>query len=382
MTALVAEACASEAAPYGTPGHWCFYTWLSQRGYRTRVTQAEKWRTLGRALAFTIPPGALIGFGLGLLLGGAGASAAAGAVIGLLITAGMVTFNVSWAVGLIPRGWRESPFLVVLVTRSLVWLVVIIVGVSLPLLTVAGLSLADLVDQQFVIAVAGSFVAALVVNFVGQVNGLLGRGVLVGLILGRYHRPREEVRIFLLIDLRESTQIAERLGNLRYHAFLSRFISDVTAGVVRYRGEVHRYVGDEVILTWTAEEGLRSAGCVRAVSAISDTLEAAATAYEADFGVVPSFWAGLHMGPVVTGEIGTVKHEIAFLGDTLNTASRIEQACKELQRQVLASAAVISALDLPDDIASESLGRIELRGVEDSVELFALTRVAARPTSA
>ena len=87
------------------------------------MTQAEKWRTLGRALAVTVPLGALIGFGLGLLLGGAGASAAAGAVIGLLITAGMVTFNVSWAVGLIPRGWRESPFLVVLVTRSLVWLV-------------------------------------------------------------------------------------------------------------------------------------------------------------------------------------------------------------------------------------------------------------------
>ena len=344
------------------------------------MTQAEKWRTLGRALAVTIPPGALIGFGLGLLLGGVGASAAAGAVIGLLITAGMVTFNVSWAIGLIPRGWRESPFLVVLVTRSLVWLVVIIVGVSLPLLTVAGLSLADLVDQQFVIAVAGSFVVALVVNFVGQVNGLLGRGVLVGLILGRYHRPREEVRIFLLIDLRESTQIAERLGNLRYHAFLSRFISDVTAGVVRHRGEVHRYVGDEVILTWTAEEGLRDAGCVRAVFAISDTLEAARTAYEADFGVVPSFWAGIHMGAVVTGEIGTVKHEIAFLGDALNTASRIEQACKQLRREVLASAAVISALDLPNDIASESLGRIELRGVEDSVELFALTRVAARPT--
>ena len=179
----------------------------------------------------------------------------------------------------------------------------------------------------------------------GQVDGLLGRGVLVGLILGRYHRPREEVRIFLLIDLRESTQIAERLGNLRYHAFLSRFISDVTAGVVRYRGEVHRYVGDEVILTWTAEEGLRDARCVRAVFAIADTLEAARTAYEADFGAVPSFWAGLHMGPVVTGEIGTVKHEIAFLGDALNTASRIEQASKQLRREVLASAAVISALD-------------------------------------
>ena len=346
------------------------------------MTEAEKWRALAQVLAVTVPVGTLIGFGLGWLIGGAGASMAAGAVIGLLVTAGIGAFNVSWAVGLIPRRWRESSFLTVLVTRSLVWLVVIVLGVSLPLLTVAGLSLADLVDQQFVISVTASFGAALLFNFLGQVNGLLGRGVLVGLILGRYHRPREEVRVFLLIDLRGSTQIAERLGNLRYHAFFSRFIGDVSASITRFRGEVHRYVGDEVILTWTAEEGLRDARCVRSVFAIGDSLQAAATAYEADFGVVPSFWAGLHLGPVVTGEIGTIKHEIAFLGDTLNAASRIQQAGKDLQRSFLASAAVISALDLPNDIASDSLGPIELRGVGDSVELFALTRVAARPSVA
>lgn len=345
------------------------------------MTDAEKWRTLTRVLAATVPIGMLIGLALGWLIGGEGASMAAGAVIGLLVTAGIVSFDVSWALGLIPRRWRESPFLVVLVTRSLVWLAVIVVGIGLPLLTVAQLSLADVVDQTFVISVAVSFVAALLSNFVGQVNRLLGRRVLVRLILGRYHRPREEVRVFLLIDLRGSTQIAERLGNMRYHSFLKRFISDVTAGVARYRGEVHRYVGDEVILTWTAEEGLRNARCVRTVFAISDTLEAARTEYEADFGVAPSFWAGLHLGPVIAGEIGTIKHEIAFLGDTLNAAARIEQACKEFQHQFLASTDVVSALDLSGDIAAESLGRIELRGIQDSVELFAMTRVADRATT-
>ncbi len=345
------------------------------------MTQAEKWRTLTQVLAVTVPIGTLIGLGLGWLIGGAGASTAAGALIGLLVTAGIVAFDVSWAIGLIPRQWREAPFLVVIVTRSLVWLAVIVVGISLPLLTVAGLSFADLVDQQFVITVAASFFAALLFNFVGQVNRLLGHRVLLRLILGRYHRPREEVRVFLLVDLRGSTQIAERLGNLRYHAFLRRFISDVTGSVVRYHGEVHRYVGDEVILTWTAEEGLRDARCVRAVFAISDTLETARTEYEADFGVVPGFWAGLHLGPVVAGEIGTIKHEIAFLGDTLNAAARIEQASKELQHEFLASADVVSALDLPHDIATTSLGGIELRGIKDSVELFSMTRVATRPTA-
>jgi adenylate cyclase len=342
------------------------------------VTDAEKWRTLGQVLAASVPAGTLIGLGLGWLIAGAAESMVAGAVIGLLITAGIVTFNLSWAVGLIPRRWREAPFLVVLVTRSLVWFTIIVLGVSLPLLTIAGVSLAELADEQFVISVAASFVAALVGNFVAQVNGLLGRGVLVGLILGRYHRPREEVRVFLLIDLRESTRIAERLGNLRYHAFFSRFIGDVSASILRHRAEVHRYVGDEVILTWTAEEALRDAACVRAAFAIAATLEASGPDYQADFGVVPRFWAALHLGPVVTGEIGTIKHEIAFLGDTLNEAARIQQAGKDRQRPFVASAAVIGALDLPADIAGEPLGRIELRGVEDAVELFAMTRV---PTS-
>ena len=163
--------------------------------------------------------------------GGAGASTVAGAVIGLLVTAGVVSFDASWALGLIPRRWRESSFLVVLVTRSLVWLAIIVVGIGLPLLTIGQQTLADLVDQTFVISVAVSFVAALLFNFVAQVNRLLGRRVLVRLILGRYHRPREESAVFLLVDLRGSTQIAERLGNLRYHTFLKRFISDVTASM-------------------------------------------------------------------------------------------------------------------------------------------------------
>jgi hypothetical protein len=141
------------------------------------VTDAEKWRTLARVLAITVPVGALIGAGLGWLIGGAGASMAAGAAIGLLIAAGIIPFNVVWAVGLIPRGWREAPCLVVLVTRSLVWIGIILVSVSLPLLTIAGLSFGDLVDQQFVISIAASFVAALLFNFVapgrsGCIQGL------------------------------------------------------------------------------------------------------------------------------------------------------------------------------------------------------------------
>ncbi len=339
------------------------------------VTRSEQWQIMVRVIAVVAPLGALIGLIPGYVLGdGTTRSIVTGALIGLLIAAGMVAFDVGWAVGLIPRGWREAPFLVVLITRSLAWLAIIVATIAVPLLTVGGVAWSELVDPGLAWSVVISFVAALLINFVAQVNRLLGRGVLVGLILGRYHRPRQEVRIFLFVDLRSSTQIAEELGNLRYHAFLKRFVDDVSTSAIRHGAEIHRFVGDEVVLTWTERKGLENAACVQAVFAMADAIDHSSGDYLADFGVVPSFWAGLHMGPVVTGEIGTVKHEIVYLGDTPNITARIEQACRDFERTFLASGDVVEAVTIPDGIAVESLGPIELRGVGTSVELFALDR--------
>ena len=52
-------------------------------------------------------------------------------------------------------------------------------------------------------------------------------------------------------------------------------------------------------------------------------------AYEREFGLRAAFRVGLHSGPVVVGEMGTIKKEIALIGDTLNTAARIVDACRD-----------------------------------------------------
>lgn len=339
------------------------------------MTRSEKWHALIKIVAIVAP----FGFPLGLIPGyflsdGSLRSVLAGGMIGLLIGFGMVSFDVSWSIGLFSRKWREAPFLVVLVTRSLVYLAIIVFGITAPLVLVTEIPITDVFDASFATSVAISFLIALVINFIGQVNRLLGRGVLVSLIIGRYHRPREEVRVFLLIDLRQSSQIAEQLGNLRYHAFLKRFIDDVSAAAMRFGGEIHRYVGDEVILTWEEEKGIAKANCVNCMFAITDAIAVAYDQYMTEFGVVPSTWAGLHIGPVVTGDVGTIKHEIVHLGDTINVAARIEQACREFERTFLASADVIDALTLPAAVETERLGAIDLRGIGSSVELVAVSR--------
>jgi adenylate cyclase len=84
----------------------------------------------------------------------------------------------------------------------------------------------------------------------------------------------------------------------------------------------------------------------------------------------------MHCGPVVTGEMGSVKKEIVFLDDTVNTTARIQEMCRQTGDRVLASADLIDRLELPPDVAKRSLGGMGLCGKKNDVALYALTRPA------
>lgn len=224
--------------------------------------------------------------------------------------------------------------------------------------------------------VAFCLAASFVFTFLLEVNRMLGRNVLLNFITGRYHRPLLEERVFLFIDMVGSTGIAERLGELAFLRLLNRFVADLSAPILAARGEIHRYVGDEVIATWRLADGVSEARCVRACFAALDRLAREAPFYQREFGVAVAFRAGLHCGPVATGEMGTVKKEIVFLGDTVNTTARIQSLCRETGDMILASASLLDRLVLPPGIAKRPLGDRRLRGKESNIALYALERAA------
>jgi len=181
--------------------------------------------------------------------------------------------------------------------------------------------------------------------------------------------------------MESSTAIAERLGETGFLDYLNRFIADITRPIVMQRGAIHKYVGDEIIVTWPLAAGLRDGHCVRACFDALAQLNAFADAYIRDFGRRADFRAALDCGSVVIGELGVNKMEIALLGDTMNTAARMEQACRDTGHRVLASAALLDRLAaLPPGVAKRSIGRLRLRGRESEIQLYALA--AAAPTTA
>ena len=225
---------------------------------------------------------------------------------------------------------------------------------------------------RFVVALAILTLVSFVINFVRQLDRMLGPGTLMNLLLGRYHRPVAEDRIFMFLDLNDSTAIAARLGPLRFNDFKNDFFHDIAEPVLETRGQIYQYVGDEAVVTWTVERGLRQANCLRCIFLVGERIHERQARYLARYGIVPGFKAGLHGGPVVTAEIGDIKKDIVYSGDTVNTAARVEAQCRPLERRVLVSEALLRWCPVPPELEVEDMGARELRGKSEALRLFSL----------
>jgi adenylate cyclase len=220
------------------------------------------------------------------------------------------------------------------------------------------------------------FVVFLAISFVLQMRRVVGGRVLTSLLLGRYHRPVREERVFMLLDIKSSTALAERLGDERAHGFITSVFFDIDRPILEHGGEVHSYIGDELIASWPLHEGVQDARCLRCLVAIDASLSARAEHYHGAFGVAPEVRIVLHAGPIVAGECGDTKLSIVYLGDTLNTAARIEETAKALGHDRLISDPLLARLDLPPTLRADPLGPVSLRGRAQPVVLHALRPAA------
>lgn len=281
---------------------------------------------------------------------------------------------------------RRRRFLVVLIVRTFAYLMVI----SFTLMLVLGIYTAidnrmgifDVMRSRifvgwiqggsFVYIVFYSLVLLMVLQFITLVTRLLGPNVLINYLLGKYHQPKEEERIFMFIDLRSSTTIAERLGPMKWHQFLNDFFYDIGRPVRQSKGEIYQYVGDEVVISWPRKLGLENLNCINCFFWIWDRMESRKARYLKRYGYEPIFKAGYHIGKVVAGEIGDYKREIVFHGDAVNTASRIQVECNRHDRRLLLSDTLLKQLDLGDEYESEFITKIVLRGKKEEIGLYSL----------
>jgi adenylate cyclase len=231
------------------------------------------------------------------------------------------------------------------------------------------------ISPVFVISIMTYFTLVVVlINFLLQINRKFGYGVLFSMLIGKYHKPRKENRIFMFLDMQDSTGNAERLGHFQYSRMIQTCINDLTDLIVRYKAQVYQYVGDEVVLTWPSETGLRDLNCISLFYAYEQRLNDRKDHYLKYFRSVPVFKAGMDVGSITVTEVGDIKREIAYHGDVLHTAARLEKLCNHLEQKILITESVQEKLDLTNGYATEYMGDYKLRGKQGKQKVFGISR--------
>lgn len=278
---------------------------------------------------------------------------------------------------------KRRSFIASAIIRGIVFLALIVFGLSVNRLFYVHLLGGDPWPSYFLdgglMRDAGlSLVFALGVFFIIDVSELVGPRVLRNIVLGRYHHPVFEDRVYLFLDVRGATALAERIGDEKAHEFLTRFFLDVDKIMLRWDGEVVTYLGDGVMITWPYEEAIDRSAPLEFLTDVMSWVVTNAPRYKDEYGAVPTFRAGLNGGEVVVGECGGSKREIAHIGDVVNIAARLEQACKRTRYVALASAELIQRMVLPDGMIADRLGPMRLRGRERQLEVVGLRLVNVR----
>ena len=222
-----------------------------------------------------------------------------------------------------------------------------------------------------IIAVISSLVIAAL-----QIKRLHKPGDLIKYVTGRYHLPEETDKIFLFIDLKSSTSIAEKLGNTKYSSFLIDYFHDMTNAVLMSKAEIYQYIGDEVVLTWSFPDGTKYSRCIHCFYDIWNTMEMKKKNYLEKFGVYPQFKAAIHAGRVSVTWIGDIKKEIVYHGDVLNTTARILSECNRYDQSFLTTEYMLEKLELPEYLRAELVGELQLKGKQKKMKIFGLKNMA------
>lgn len=205
--------------------------------------------------------------------------------------------------------------------------------------------------------------------FYSEIEAYLGNNALMN-YLGKYHTPNQEKRIFMFLDMKSSTTIAETIGHKRYFELLKTYYADMTNAILETSGEVYQYVGDEIVVTWKEKKGIDKNNCIHCFIKVSNAINKKKDYYIEQFGLVPEFKAGYHIGEVTAGEIGIIKKNIIYTGDVLNTTARIQSECNTYNSKMLISEELFLKLTEVDSYSFNKIDKLLLQGKKEHIQLY------------
>jgi class 3 adenylate cyclase len=167
-----------------------------------------------------------------------------------------------------------------------------------------------------------------------------------------------EISVFFL-DIRNFTARSERLGPTETVKFLNGVFSTCEAVVRQEGGFINKFTGDGFMAVFGAPKDCAT----HREAAVRAAMRIAADLPDVPLGI------GISSGPALAGTIGSLERlEYTVIGDTVNTASRIEGLCKMFGATIVASGETLSGCArIP--YGTRSLGTVRLKGKERAIDI-------------
>ena len=189
--------------------------------------------------------------------------------------------------------------------------------------------------------------------------------------LRRLMAGERRVVTILFADLRGSTALAEHLEPEAVVALLNDYVGALARCVLARGGMVRQFLGDGLMAIFGAFESDASDGASPAIEATLHMRQAIGEVNAARSSAPMRFGVGIHTGEVVMGSIGIPQQaEITAFGDTVNTASRLQDLSKQFGVDSVLSAE--TAARLAGERVLCSLGTVEVRGRQQPVDVYTL----------
>jgi len=213
------------------------------------------------------------------------------------------------------------------------------------------------------------YISGFLINFLKSVVKKVGRGNFRNWTLGMLNKPREQKRIFMFIDMKSSTSIAEKLEHRKFSYLVQDIFNDMSI-VDNYNGEIYQYLGDGAIISWSLKTGLKRNNCLNAFFAFNNVILKRERYYQRKYGLSPKFKAGMHVGNVMVLQVGQIRRDISYNGDVLNATARIESMCNEYKQKLLISGDLYDMLKEKQSHNFKNLGNVKLKGKRKGVDIY------------
>jgi adenylate cyclase len=172
-------------------------------------------------------------------------------------------------------------------------------------------------------------------------------------------------------DVRGFTAMSEGLDPEALVKILNRYMSRMVSVILRNGGIVDKYVGDAIMAVWGVPIS-KDDDCLRAVRACVE-MRIALNELNEEFiaeGLPPiKIGMGLNHGPLISGNIGSEERmEFTVIGDTVNTASRIESLTKEFGTDLLISREILNRVE--GKFVVEKASEVKVKGKAEPLTVY------------